>query len=192
MASGATARASAEPLVLDGTRAIIAGGLVVGAVLGFGGNFVEQANIQSLLYGLSALGLILASVLLAVEHTSAGHRVAAAGFALLALGETRVLNPTDVPGGEASFAAGVLLYAPGLLLIALSPWAPRWVRIVGAIAAVPFAAHSLVYLGGGAVDSSGPLAGIGYALLTLTVIGWVLTVLRSEKEAPGRTTSRES
>jgi hypothetical protein len=192
MASRATARASTEPLVFDGTRAIIVGGLVVGAVLGFGGNFVEQGNIQSVLYGLSAVGLILASVLLAVEHASAGNRLAAAGFALLALGETRVLNPTDVPGGEAAFAVGVFLYAPGLLMIALSGWAPRWVRLVGAIGAVPFAAHSLVYLGGGAIDSAGPLAGIGYTLFTVTVIGWSLTVLRSEKAAPARTSPRES
>jgi hypothetical protein len=77
----------------------------------------------------------------------------------------------------------VLLYAPGLLMIALSRWAPRWVRLVGAIAAVLFAAHSLIYLGGGAIDSAGPLAGIGYALFTVTVIGWILTVLRSEKAA---------
>ena len=192
MASRETGRASPEPLVFDGTRAIIVGGLVVGAVLGFGGNFVEPGNIQSVLYGISALGLILASVLLAIEHAFAGHRFAAAGFALLALGETRLLNPTDLPGGEAAFAAGVLLYAPGLLMIALSTWAPRWVRLVGAIAAVPFAAHSLVYLGGGAVDSTGPLAGIGYALFTVTVIGWAITVLRSEKAAPARTSPTES
>jgi hypothetical protein len=192
MNSRAKARASAEPLVLDGRRAIIVGGLIVGAVLGFGGNFVEQANIQSVLYGLSALGLILGSVLLAVEHASAGHRLAAAGFAMLALGETRVLNPTDAPGGEASFAAGVLLYVPGLLMIALSAWAPRWVRLLGAIAAIPFASHSLIYLGGGAIDSTDPLAGIGYALLTVTIIGWTLTVLRSGKVSPAGTSSRES
>src|SRR5919106_5312021 len=102
MASRATVRASAEPLVLDGTRAIIVGGLIVGAVLGFGGNFVEQGNTQSVLYGLSAVGLILASALLAMEHISVGHRLAAARFALLAFDETRVLNPADLPGFEAS------------------------------------------------------------------------------------------
>jgi hypothetical protein len=164
---------------------IIVIGLLVGAVLGFGGNFIEQDNTQSVLFGLSALGLIVASVLLAVEHVSIGNRLAAAGFALVALGETRVLNPTDAPGGEASFAAGVLLYVPGLLLIALSTWAPRWIRLIGAIAAVPFAVHSLVYLGGGAIDSTDPLAGIGYALFTVTVIGWALTVLRSEEGEKG-------
>lgn len=166
---------------MDDTRHVIVGGLVVGAVLGFGGNFFERGPVQSLLYAISAAGLILAAVLLSLEHASAGRRLTAAGFALLALGETRVLNPTDAPAGEDSFAVGVLLYVPGLLLIALSGWAPRWVRLLGAAAAVPFAAHSLSYLGGGAVDSSGPLAGTGYALLTLTVVGWILTVRRSQE-----------
>ncbi|MGH2788730.1 MAG: hypothetical protein ACRDJV_12650 [Actinomycetota bacterium] len=186
MVSRETSRASAEPLVFDGMRAIIVVGLGVGAVLGFGGNFFEPGNAQNVLYGLSALGLILASVLLAVQHASVGNRLAAAGFALLALGEARLLNPTDVPGGEASFAAGVLIYAPGLLMIALSSWAPRWIRLVGAIAAIPFAAHSLIYLSGGAIDSKDPLAGIGYTLFTVAVIGWMITVLRSEKAAPAR------
>ena len=160
---------------------------MVGAVLGFGGNFFERGPVQSVLYALSAAGLILASVLLAGDHASAGRRLAAAGFALLALGETRVLNPTDTPAGEDSFAVGVLLYVPALLMIALSGWAPSWVRLLGAAAAVPFAAHSLIYLGGGAVDSTGPLAGIGYALLTLTVVGWIVTVVRSEDAAPRAT-----
>lgn len=91
-----------------------------------------------------------------------------------------------------AFAAGVLLYVPGLLMIALSTWAPRWVRLPGAIAAVPFAVHSLVFLGGGAIDSTGPLVGIGYAFFTVTVIGWVLTILRSEKEPAARAIPRES
>jgi hypothetical protein len=192
MTTKAAVRATPEPLVLEGTRAIIVAGLLVGAVLGFGGNFVEQGDIKSVMYGLSAVGLILSSVLLAVEHASIGHRLAAAGFALVALGETRVLNPFDAPAGEASFAAGVFLYAPGLLMLALSNWAPLWVRLVGAIAAVPFAAHALVYFGGGAIESTGLLAGIGYALFTVTIIGWILTVLRSEKDAAARTTSAES
>lgn len=192
MASGVTVRAHTEPLVFSGSRAIIAGGLVVGAVLGFGGNFFEQGNTQSVLYGLSAAGLILSAVLLAVEHASAGDRLAAAGFALLALGETRVLNPTDVPGGEASFAVGVLLYAPGLLLIARSTWAPRWVRLAATLAAIPFAAHALAYLGGAAIDSTGPLASAGYGLLTVTIIGLTVTVLRSRRVAVAGTSPTES
>ncbi|MBT2512807.1 hypothetical protein [Arthrobacter sp. ISL-30] len=172
---------SAAPLVFDGTRWIIVGGLAVGVVLGSAGNFVEAGNVKSILYAISAVGLITALVLLAAEHLSAGQRFTAAGFALVALGETRVLNPTETPGGEDSFAVGVLLYAPGLLMLARSIWLPLWVRVIGAAAAAVFAAYSLVYLGGGAIDNRGPFVGIGYALFTLTVLGWIIAVVGTEK-----------
>jgi hypothetical protein len=166
---------------------IVAVGLAVGGVLGFSGGLVSPGAVQDTLYAVSAVGLILAATLLAVEHAAARRRLAAAGFALLALGETRLMSPTDAPGADASFAAGVMLYAPGLLLIALSSWAPRWVRATGAAAAVVFAAHALAYFGGGSVDSTGALASIGYGLLTVTVAGWTITVLRSPRSpATGR------
>ena len=157
---------------------ITAGALTVGAVLGFGGNFAPVGAVQDLLYALSASGLVLGAILLALEHAAMGHRLAASGFAILALGESRLLNPTDAPGGEASFAAGVLLYVPALLLIALSPWTARWTRVVGALAAVPFAVHALAYFGGAAVETDGPIPSVGYALLTATIVGWIITVLR--------------
>jgi hypothetical protein len=165
------------------SKGIVSGGLAVGGVLGFGGSFVGPGAVQDVLYAVSAAGLVLAATLLAVDHASAGRPLVAAGFALLALGETRLLNPTEASGADASFAAGVLLYAPALLLVALSSWAPRWVRATGVAAAVLFAAHALVYFGGGTVDSTGPLASIGYGLLTVTVAGWVITVLRSPRSA---------
>lgn len=83
----------------------------------------------------------------------------------------------------------MLLYTPGLLMIALSEWAPAWVRLLGSLAALPFAAHSLIYLAGGAIDSTGPLAGAGYALLTVTIVGWILAVLGSGR-SPLNETSR--
>lgn len=163
------------------SKGIVTVGLAVGGVLGFSGSFLSPGAVQNMLYAVSAVGLILAATLLAAEHASTGRQRAGAGFALLALGETRLLNPTDAPGADASFAAGVLLYAAGLLLLALSSWAPRWVRATGAAAAVFFAAHALVYFGGRTVDSTGPLASIGYGLLTVTVAGWIITVLRSPR-----------
>lgn len=184
MATKSAVTASVESIVFHGTLWMIVTGLAVGAVLGFGGNFVPPGNIQSILFALSALGLILASVLLAIEHITAGHRIVAAGFVLIALGETRVLNPTDAPEGEASFAVGVLLYAPGLLLIALSAWTPLWVRFVGGITGVLFAAYSLVYLAGIEIESTGMFAGIAYALFTITIVGWIITVLRARAVDP--------
>ena len=166
------------------TALLIAGGLAVGAVLGFGGNFAPVGPVQDLLYALSAAGLVLGAVLLALAHAAMGHPLPAAGFAILALGESRLLNPTDAPGGEASFAAGVLLYVPALLLIALSPWAPRWTRVIGALAAVPFAAHAVAYFGGAAVQTDGPLPSVGYTLFTITIVGWIITVLHTTMNAP--------
>lgn len=157
---------------------LTAGALAVGAVLGFGGNFAPVGPVQDVMYALSAAGLVLGAVLLAVEHAAMGHLLPASGFAILALGESRLLNPTDAPGGEASFAAGVLLYVPALLLIALSPWAPRWTRVVGALAAAPFAAHALAYFAGAAVETDGAIASVGYTLLTVAILGWIITVLR--------------
>lgn len=156
----------------------VAAALAVGAGLGFGGNFAAVGPVQDLLYALSAAGLVLGAVLLAVEHAAAGHTMPAAGFAILALGESRLLNPTHASGGEASFAAGLLLYVPALLLIALSPWVPRWARVLGALAAVPFAVHAVAYFAGAAVETDGPIPSVGYALLTVTIVGWIITVLR--------------
>lgn len=93
MISGSKKDKSGAQLVLDGTRWIIVGSLVIGVVLGFAGNFFEPDSIKSVLYALSAVGLITALVLLAVEHLSIGRGLTAAGFLLVALGETRVLNP---------------------------------------------------------------------------------------------------
>ena len=191
MASKSRGQASRQALVVHGTRWIIVTALAIGAVLGFGGNFVPQGNVQSIMFALSAVGLILASVLLAIEHGAAGHIIPATGFALIALGETRVLNPTDAAEGEGSFAVGVLLYAPGLVMIALSTWSPIWARLTAAVAAILFACYSLIYLAGIEVESTGVLAGIAYALFTITIVGWIITVVRSETGAPSRSSRVE-
>lgn len=190
MNSRIPAGAPAERKGTAPTRWIIVGGLAVGSVLGFAGNFAPDHDLRSVLFGLSAVGLILACVLLAVERTVAWDRLAAAGFLLLALGETRLVNRTDAPGGEDSFAVGVFLYVPALLLVALSAWSAVWVRIVAAVAALPFTAHALAYLGGAPVDSDGPLARAGYTLLTITIVGWILTRIRSGQPVTDAAESR--
>ena len=155
---------------------IVVGGLAVGAVLGFAGNFLAGTT-QSILWAVSAMGLIVAAVTLALRLAT-GHPLAAVGFLLLALGETRVLNPTDVPTGEASFAAGAFLYAPALILIAASGWSPVWARAAALLAGVVFGAHALAFFAGAAVDSAGPVAQIGYTVLMIAIAGWVITTIR--------------
>lgn len=166
-------------------RLLIAAGFAVGAVLGMGGNFLPAGPAQSVAYGISALGLILGSALFAARFARQGHDTVAVGFALLALAEGVVVSagtPAD-PGADATFAGATALYALALLVASLPVGLPAWTRIVGALAAVPFGLHGLLWWLGQKPSSSGPYAGVGYALLTLTIIGWTLVALRARADS---------
>jgi hypothetical protein len=93
------------------------------------------------------------------------------------MSESVVANTPTFPGAY-TFAAGVALYAVALPLTSVPSAFPLWTRIVGALAAIPFAAHALLWLLGRSPAPSGPLASIGYVLLVVTIIGWIITVLR--------------
>lgn len=149
-------------------RILIVVGLAVGDVLGLGGGFLPAGPPQNVALALSSLGIIMGSALFAAWFARRGHSIVAVGFALLALAESISLSglfllassPT-FPGAY-TFAAGVALYA-----VALS------------LAAIPFAAHALLWLLGRSPAPSGPLASIGYVLLTVATVGWMITVLRA-------------
>jgi hypothetical protein len=168
------------------SRLLIVVGLAIGAVLGFGGNFLPAGPVQNIVYALSSLGIIMGSALYAAWFARLGKSMVAVGFALLALAESMSLSglfllasaPT-FSGASASFAAGVALYAVALPLASVLPAFPLWTRIVGTLAAIPFAAHALLWLLDRSPAPSGPLASIGYVLLTVTIVGWIITVLRA-------------
>ena len=166
-------------------RILIVVGLATGAVLGFGGNFLPAGSPKNIAYVLSSLGIIMGSALLAAWFARQGKSTVAVGFALLALAESISLSgifllasaPT-FPGAY-TFAAGVALYAVALPLVSVPSAFPLWARIIGTLAAIPFAAHSLLWLLGRSPAPSGPLASIGYVLLTVAIVGWMITVLRA-------------
>jgi hypothetical protein len=167
-------------------RILIVVGLAIGAVLGFGGGFIHAGQEQNVVYVISSLGIIMGTALLAVWFARQRRDTVAIGLALLALAEGILLpglflsasTPTD-PGAYASFAAGVALYAVALPLASVPPAFPLWSRIVGTLAAIPFAAHALLWLLGRSPAPSGPLASVGYVLLTVAIVGWMITVLRA-------------
>lgn len=169
-------------------RIIIVAGLAVGMVLGFAGNFLPTGTPQNIAYLFSSLGLIVAGALYALRLIRTGFDLVGIGIALFALGEVVILSagtPSD-PGGNASFSAGVALYALGLPLASLplaSPF-PIWARATGVLAAIAFAAHALMWWTGHQVLSGGPLASIGYVLLVITIAGWILALLRTPAAAP--------
>jgi hypothetical protein len=166
-------------------RILIVVGLAIGAVLGFVGNFLPSGPPQNVTYALSSLGIIMGSALLAAWFARQGKSTVAVGFALLALAESigfsGIFLSASAPTFPAdyTFAAGVSLYTVALPLISVPPAFPLWTRIIGTLVALPFAAHALLWLLGRSPDPSGPLASIGYVLLIVTMVGWIITVLRA-------------
>jgi hypothetical protein len=187
------AKSMSEPVIVTSTthtesqmshRILIVIGLAIGAVLGLGGNFLPAGSPQNVTYTLSSLGIIMGSAHFAAWFARRDHSIVAVGFALLALAESISLSgifllasaPT-FPGAY-TFAAGVALYAVALPLMSVPPAFPLWTRIIGTLAAIPFAAYALLWLLGRSPTPSGPLASIGYVLLIVAIVGWVITVLR--------------
>ncbi len=166
-------------------RILIVVGFTIGAVLGFGGNFLPAGPPQNIVYAISSLGIIMGSALLAAWFAHQGKSTVAVGFALLALAESISLSGlfllASAPTNSLAytFAAGVALYAVALPLASLPPAFPLWTRIVGTLAALPFAAHALLWLLGRSPAPSGPLASIGYVLFIVAIVGWMITVLRA-------------
>jgi hypothetical protein len=166
-------------------RILIIVGLAIGAVLGFGGNFLPAGTPQNIAYALSSLGIIMGSALFAAWFVQRGHSIVAVGFALLALAEGINFSGLFLLAGAPTFpaaytfAAGAALYVVALPLVSVPPAFPLWTRIIGILVALPFAAHALLWLLGRSPDPSGPLASIGYVLLIVTMVGWIITVLRA-------------
>jgi hypothetical protein len=170
-------------------RILIVVGLAVWVVLGLGANFLPAGPSQNIPYVISSLGIIMGGPLLAAWFGRRGHTIVAVGFALLALAESMsfpglfLLVSAPTFPADYTFAAGVTLYAVALPLASIPPAFPLWTRIAGTLAAIPFAAHGLLWLLGRSPAPSEPLASIGYAVLAVAVIGWIITILRA---APSR------
>lgn len=174
--AAATERIEARSL----NRILIAAGFAVGIIIGTIANFLPAGAAVDVAHGISSLGLILGGVLFAARLARQELDIAAAGVALFVLAQGVIVSagtPTD-PGGEAAFAGGAALYALALLLVGVQAALPTWTRIVGALAAVPFGVHGLMWWLGEAPESSGPFPGIGYMLLTIAVVGWIIAALR--------------
>ncbi len=168
-----------------GERVTIVGGLLLGVVLGMGGNAFQEGWLQTLLYAMSSVGLTAATALLILREVRRGDDLVAAGFAIFTVAEIIVWvggGPAG-PGGEAPFAAATLFYVPALLLISVPLRFAFWARAAGALAALPFGIHAMVYLFGGNPAETLQIA--GYLMLSVAVIGWVVDIVRSTRAVDG-------
>jgi hypothetical protein len=159
-------------------------GLAIGAIFGMSGLVFAEPVTQLCLFVISGVGLATGVGLLAVKFMREENDLIATGFLLFAIGEAiSTLNAAgDEESAVSAFAGCMLFYVVGFLLISVPARFPNWVRITGLAAAIPFlVAAARFYLGQG-LDTSDTLPGIGYSLLTITIIGWIVTLLQERRE----------
>jgi len=163
---------------------IIAIGFAIGAALGMAGSMVKDVITQMMLYEISSIGLIVATVLISGKYAKENSEFVAAGFILLAIAEAVMSAGTaanTLSGSQPSFGAGMALYVPSVLLISIPNKFAFVIRVTGTLASIPFAIASTKIFLGEQVPSTSLFPSIGYALLTITIVGWIWTIFRKQK-----------
>lgn len=169
---------------------LVVGGLAVGAVLGMAGEQLPVGPAHVLMLLASSVGLVTATALLTSWHLRRGRAMVGTGFAVLTGAEMLIwAGGGPAHGGDDAFAAGVAFYVPALLLVALPAVLPTWSRAAAALAVVPFGALGIIALTGGTPAPA--LQDAGYGLLTVSLIGWAVDILRDGRTAPASRPVRE-
>lgn len=156
-------------------RAVAAIGLVTGAVLGIAGTFAPSASLRGLAWGVDGTALIVGAALLAVHHIRRGNDLAAAGFLVFIAGESLIVSSSamTLEASGPSFAAGAGLWSASLTLVGSSKIMPVWLRGVGFIGALLFAAVAVrIFMGVVLTPLSEPLPFFAYPFLAATLVGW--------------------
>lgn len=170
-----------EPM--DRTLAVVVvAGLTVGWLLGMAGTFMEPGSTaRGASWVISSIGLVAGTGLLTVWFVRSDLLLMAGGCLVFTAGE--VVIHAQGPESVDAFAAASYAYVVSLLLTAASPWPPVWARVASAGSATAFAIHAGTYLGGNTLGPDSAPAGVGYGLLTLTLIGWSWRLLRTDPSA---------
>jgi len=158
-------------------------GLAVGAALGLGGTFATSDALRGLAWGIDGIGIVTAGAILTIYFARKGDDLLAAGFLILAIGESLLVGSAamTLEASAPMFGGGVGLWAVALVLIGTSKFFPLVVRVIGFAAAILFAMVSVhIFYGDHLTPLSSPLPFFAYPVLVLTMIGWIWTLLRGE------------
>jgi hypothetical protein len=162
---------------------VAAVGLLVGAAFGLAGTFVSSPYLQASLWAIDSVGLVIATTLLALKYFRAGADIVAGGCLVFAIGEGVLLSGTAA-GPSASvpaFAAGTALWAAALALISAPRQLPRWLRLLGGVAACLFAVTAArIYAGEALLPTASPLPFFAYPFLVATLLGLAWTLVRED------------
>ena len=157
-------------------------GLIIGAVFGIAGGMLTDAHMQACAYEISSIGLIYASAMLCILYLRQSQDVLAAGWLLMCIGEAAMSTGTGggQPFSQPMFAAGMGIYLPALLMISIPAVYPLWSRISGLIAAGLFTITAGLIYSGTEVLSTHTLPTMAYTLLTIGMIGYIMTLLKKD------------
>lgn len=171
-------------------KVLVVMGLALGGVFGMAGTMVVARNPQALLWAIDGVGLIVATVLLALAYFRAGNDYVAAGFLVFAIGASVMLAGTaaTLAGSVPSFAAGTALWAAALLLTSVPGQFAIWARVTGIVAAILLAMTAgRIFCGEQVLPTAAPLPSFAYPFLVLTFAGWIWAVLKGDRgRAPSR------
>lgn len=160
---------------------VIVAGLLLGAAFGIGGTLVAADATRQVFWLIDGIGVVIASVLLAVRFLRSGDDTVAAGFIVFALGETLLLagTPAGLEASVPSFGGGVALWTAGLVLINSPARLATWIRGVGFVASLLFGVVAArIFLGERLLPTSSPLPYFAYPFVVLNFIGWSVTVMK--------------
>jgi hypothetical protein len=162
---------------------VAAVGLALGGVFGLIGTVVTEQNVRAVSWGLDAVGLVVATCLLAVKFFRAGNDFVAAGFLVFAIGEGVMLSGTagSLAASVPAFAAGTALWSAALLLTSVPSEFAIWVRLAGIIGSILFAITAArIFWGEQVLPISSPLPFFAYPFLVLAFVGWIWKLLKAD------------
>ena len=156
-------------------------GLALGGIFGIAGTFAPTDALRSLAWGIDGLGIVMAGALLTLKFFRDGSEVVAAGFLVLAIGESVILlgAPMSLEAAVPFFGAGVSMWVLALLLTSVPKVFPTAVRVLGLVSAALFlvvATH--IYIGDQILPTSSPLPFFAYPVFVATFVGWIWTLFR--------------
>ena len=162
---------------------VAAVGLALGAIFGMFGTVATASNVRAIAWAIDGIGLIIATVILALSYFRAGKDAMASGYLIWAIGEAVMLSGTagTLDASVPSFAAGTALWSAALFLTCLPREFAAWTRAAGIIGALLFAgASARIFWGQALTPLTRPLPFFAYPFLVITFAGWMWPLLRRQ------------
>ncbi|AZO25654.1 hypothetical protein EJ070_08705 [Mesorhizobium sp. M1E.F.Ca.ET.045.02.1.1] len=91
-------------------------------------------------------------------------------------------NAAGLQASVPSYVGGIALWAAGLAMVSAKNTFALWMRLTAFVSALLFVVSAAMILWGAPLlPTSSPLPAAGYPFVVLTFIGWIWTLMKSER-----------